>query len=130
MKLFHFSWSAMERGKRNILFITPQPYEMASRVGCGVSRRGNVPRVRENAPFASGENDPKRDKHMDTDIIKLSGQKLSLKENLSEAVKALQEDGCLVLKKATNVDLDMSGNADSLAFIKRHIVLNEVNISS
>ncbi|MCJ1231494.1 hypothetical protein MMC12_008171 [Toensbergia leucococca] len=37
------------------------------------------------------------------EVLKLNGEKLSLKESLKEAVQALEEDGCLDLNGATNL---------------------------
>jgi hypothetical protein len=36
-------------------------------------------------------------------VLKLNEERLSLKESLKEAVQALKEDECLVLKGATNL---------------------------
>ncbi|OCK76361.1 hypothetical protein K432DRAFT_385501 [Lepidopterella palustris CBS 459.81] len=59
---------------------------------------------------------------MDIEVVKRGGQQLSLKGSLNEALRALNEDGCLVLKGATSVD---PASLDSSDFIKREIVLNE-----
>jgi hypothetical protein len=37
------------------------------------------------------------------EVVTLSGKRLSLKEDLQEAVRFLEEDGCLVLKAATDL---------------------------
>lgn len=65
-------------------------------------------------------------------VIKLNGEILWLGENLEEVVKALDEDGCLLLKEATDltpVEPDLSINMNSLDAVKKEIVLNEVSYS-
>jgi hypothetical protein len=37
------------------------------------------------------------------EVVTLSGERLSLKEDLQEAVRLLEENGCLVLKGATDL---------------------------
>jgi hypothetical protein len=64
-------------------------------------------------------------KHMDIEVVKRGGQKLSLKANLDEALQALYEDGCLVLKGATSVEPASPEHLASLDYVKRDIVLNE-----
>jgi hypothetical protein len=68
---------------------------------------------------------------LDIEVYKLSGESLSLRENLKEAVEALDKDGCLLLKKATDlttVESALSSDISSPEAITKHIVLNEVSL--
>ncbi|MCJ1386323.1 hypothetical protein MMC17_009449 [Xylographa soralifera] len=58
------------------------------------------------------------------EVLKLNGEKLSLKESLKEAVWALEEDGCLVLKGATNLTTFPVG-ITSIDSVRAEIALNE-----
>ncbi|KAN0073553.1 hypothetical protein V8E54_008773 [Elaphomyces granulatus] len=63
------------------------------------------------------------------EVVTLSGKRLSLKEDLQEAVRFLEEDGCLVLKGATDlspVESILSTNKPSVDAVKKDIVLNDV----
>ena len=62
------------------------------------------------------------------EVLKLNGEKLSLKESLKEAVQALEEDGCLVLKGATNLTKFPVG-ITSTDSVTAEIALNEVKLS-
>jgi len=64
------------------------------------------------------------------EVVTLSGKRLSLKEDLQEAVRFLEEDGCLVLKGATDlspVESILSTNKPSVDAVKKDIVLNDVS---
>jgi len=58
------------------------------------------------------------------EVLKLNGEKLSLKESLKEAVRALEEDGCLVLKGATNLTAFPDG-VTPIDSVRADIALNE-----
>jgi len=62
------------------------------------------------------------------EVLKLNGERLSLKESLKEAVQALEEDGCLVLKGATNLTTLPVG-ITSMDSVRAEIALNEVKLS-
>ena len=67
------------------------------------------------------------------DVITLRGKRLSLKEDLQEALRFLEEDGCLVLKGATDlspVESLLSANKPSMDAVKKDIVLNDVTKAS
>jgi len=64
----------------------------------------------------------------DIQVCELNGESLSLRKNLKEAVEALDNDGCLLLKKATDlttVESALSSAISSPDAITKHIVLNE-----
>merc|ERR1712093_466872 len=62
------------------------------------------------------------------EVVTLSGKRLSLREDLQEAVRFLEEDGCLVLKGATDLsplESILSTNQGSLESVRKNIVLND-----
>ena len=64
------------------------------------------------------------------EVVTLSGKRLSLREDLQEAVRFLEEDGCLVLKGATDLsplESILSTNQGSLESVRKNIVLNDVS---
>jgi hypothetical protein len=64
------------------------------------------------------------------EVVTLSRKRLSLKEDLQEAVRFLEEDGCLVLKGATDlspVESILATNKPSLDDVKKEILLNDVS---
>ena len=62
------------------------------------------------------------------EVLKLNGEKLSLKESLKEAVQALEEDGCLDLNGATNLTTFPVG-ITSTDSVTAEITLNKVKLS-
>ncbi|MCJ1473152.1 hypothetical protein MMC13_001803 [Lambiella insularis] len=72
---------------------------------------------------ASQKTSHQRNKEMG-EVLKLNGERLFLKESLKEAVQALEEDGCLVLKGATNLTTLPVG-ITSVDSIRMEIALNE-----
>lgn len=67
----------------------------------------------------------------DIQVYELNGESLSLRKNLKGAVEALDNDGCLLLKKATDlttVESALSSAISSPDAITKHIVLNEVSL--
>lgn len=63
------------------------------------------------------------------DVVTLSGDKLSLQDDLETVVKSLNEDGCLVLKKATDLSIFESSGSDT-NYVTKGIVLNQVSAST
>jgi hypothetical protein len=64
------------------------------------------------------------------EVITLGGKRLSLKEDLREAVRFLEEDGCLVLKGATDlspVESILATDKPSLDAVKREVALNDAS---
>ena len=64
------------------------------------------------------------------EVVTLSGKRLSLKEDLQEAVRFLEEDRCLVLKGATDLfplELILLTDQGSLDSVRKNIVLNNVS---
>jgi hypothetical protein len=64
------------------------------------------------------------------EVVTLDGKKLSLKEDLQEVVRRLEEDGCLVLKGATDlspVESILSANQPSVDAVRKDILLNDVS---
>jgi len=64
------------------------------------------------------------------EVVTLYGKKLSLREELQEVVRRLEEDGCLVLKGATDltsIESIPSTDITSLDFVQKGIVLNDVS---
>jgi hypothetical protein len=69
---------------------------------------------------------------LDIEVLTLRGEKLSLKGDLDKVVDALKEDGCLLLRRATDLSAIapiLSNNQNSLAYVRRDIVLNKVNLA-
>lgn len=67
----------------------------------------------------------------DIQVYELSGKSLSLRNNLKQAVEALDRDGCLLLKKATDltpVESVLFSAINSPDAITKRVVLNEVSI--
>ncbi len=67
----------------------------------------------------------------DVEILKLGGERLSLKKDLPEALQALERDGCLLLKGATdvtNIEHVLSSDMSSPEAVKKEIILNEVKV--
>ena len=67
---------------------------------------------------------------LNIEVVTLGGKRLFLKENLQEVVRFLEEDGCLVLKAATDlspVESILSTTKPSMDAVKKDIVLNEVS---
>jgi hypothetical protein len=67
----------------------------------------------------------------DIEVCELNGESLSLRKNLKKAVEALDKDGCLLLKKATDlttVESALSSDINSPDAIIKHVVLNEVSL--
>lgn len=65
------------------------------------------------------------------EVIKLNGEKLFLDKNPRELVQALEEDGCLVLKGATDltsVEATLSDDLSSVDSVRKDIVLNTVRV--
>jgi hypothetical protein len=63
------------------------------------------------------------------EVVLLNGKKLSLKESLEQVVQALMSDGCVLLKRATDlapVEPFLLRDMNSLESVRRDIVLNEV----
>jgi len=68
---------------------------------------------------------------LDIQVCELNSKSLFLRKNLKEVVKALDNNRCLLLKKATNlttVELALSSAISSLDAITKHIVLNKVSL--
>jgi hypothetical protein len=64
------------------------------------------------------------------EVVTLSSKRLSLKEDLQEAVRFLEEDRCLVLKGVTDlsfVESILLTNKLSIDAVKKDIVLNNVS---
>jgi hypothetical protein len=64
------------------------------------------------------------------EVVILSRKRLSLKEDLQEAVRLLEEDRCLVLKGATDlspVESILSTNKPSVDAVKKDIILNDIS---
>jgi hypothetical protein len=64
------------------------------------------------------------------EVVTLGGKRLSLKGNLQEAVRFLEEDGCLVVKAATDLSSIESMLATSkppLDVVEKDTVLNDVS---
>lgn len=92
----------------------------------------NLPRAGQNLEQQNDDNlEPAAErlsnKHMDIEVVKRSGQGLSTKEDLSEALQAFAEDGFLILKRATSIEPPSAESLESLSFVKREIVLNKVS---
>jgi len=66
-------------------------------------------------------------KHIDIEVVKHSGQRLSTKENLSKALQAFAEDRFFIFKRATSIEPLLAESSESLSFVKREIVLNKVS---
>ena len=65
-----------------------------------------------------------------TEAVLLNGKRLSLDESLPEVVQALMNDGCALLKRATNlkpVEPFLATDMNSLESVRKEIVLNEVS---
>lgn len=60
-------------------------------------------------------------------VLKLNEKRLSLKESLKEAVQALKEDKCLVLKEAINLTI-LFIEITFMNFVRAEIALNEVKL--
>jgi hypothetical protein len=63
------------------------------------------------------------------EVVLLNGRRLSLGESLKEVVQALMSDGCVLLKRATNlapVEPFLLSDMNSLESVRKDIVLNEV----
>lgn len=60
-------------------------------------------------------------------VLKLNEKRLSLKESLKEAVQALKEDKCLVLKEAINLTT-LFIEITFMNFVRAEIALNEVKL--
>jgi len=64
----------------------------------------------------------------DIEVRKLNDESLSLRKNLKEAVEALDKDGCLLLRKGTDlttIESALSSDINSPDAITNHVVLNE-----
>ena len=66
-------------------------------------------------------------KYMDIEVIKCNGQRLSTKEDLSEALQAFAEDRFFIFKRAISIKPPLVELSKSLSFVKREIVLNKVS---
>lgn len=63
------------------------------------------------------------------EVVLLSGKRIPLEESLEQAVQALMSDGCILLKRATDltsVEPSLLRDMKALESVRRDIVLNEV----
>jgi hypothetical protein len=63
------------------------------------------------------------------EVVLLNGKKVSLEESLEQVVQALMSDGCVLLKRATDlasVEPLLLRDMNALESVRRDIVLNEV----
>ena len=72
---------------------------------------------------------PSQMNKLNIDVVTLSGDKLSLQNDLEKIVKSLEEDGCLVLKNATDLSIFKSSGGDT-NYVTKDIVLNQVSAPS
>ena len=66
-------------------------------------------------------------KHIDIEVVKCSGQRLSTKEDFSKALQAFAEDGFFIFKRVTSIKPPSAKLSKLLSFIKREIVLNKIS---
>lgn len=69
---------------------------------------------------------------LNIEVLTLSGDSLSLQDDPKKVVKSLEENGCLVLKNATDLSiLESNGDAniddDTKDCMTKEIVLNQVS---
>ena len=63
------------------------------------------------------------------EVVLLSGKRIPLEESLEQVVQALMSDGCILLKRATDltsVEPSLLRDMKALESVRRDIVLNEV----